>query len=70
MGKHTTDTPHDNGFVRYHSELWGDIDYSSMLHGELGAVLTDEDLHDRLGLSDRRIDVIYSEVGARHKNNK
>ena len=70
MGKHTTDIQHDNGFVRSHSELWGDIDYSSMLHGEIDAALTDDELHDSLGLRDRRLEVIYSEVGSRRKNNK
>lgn len=70
MGKHTTDTPHDNGFVRSHSDIWGEIDYSSMLRGKMEASLTDEQFHDSLGLSDRRIEVIYSEVGSRHKNNK
>jgi hypothetical protein len=70
MGKHTTDTPHDNRFVSCHSEVWGDIDYSSMLHGETEPVLTDDDLHDNLGLRDRRIEVIYSEIVARRKNNK
>ena len=68
MDDNSTDTQCDKGFVFDNARLWAAMDFQSMLLGKASASKTDEELHDRLGLADKRLDVILSEVRKKHKN--
>lgn len=69
MDANSTDTQLDKNFVAEHSKFWGDHDFSALLLHKIEPFKDDEDLYDGLGLSDRRIDVMLSEIRFRRKNN-
>jgi hypothetical protein len=54
--------------VRDCSDYWSAIDYQRLLYGEISPALTNEDLEDSLGLSDRGMDFILKRLKEKHSH--
>lgn len=70
MENSNTDTQCLNrGEIRDSVDFWMSIDYQKLVRGEIDPVPTNEELEDRLGLSDRGIDFILKRLKHDHSHN-